>query len=765
MSKPYRARQSAPPARSAGRPSPAPTRNGIPFALYLSRAILVLAGFTLFLPLVVSYDFYEPFVFLKSILFRLAVGTMLLLYVVLAALSPVHRPRLHRITCALLAYFLVMIICSVPGVSVSPWSSWWGSFARMDGMFTQLHLLAYFFVLTQTLRTEREWLVLFTTSLFSGLLVGLSGMLQYLGLSFVYRPILESRIMGATGNANNFAFLMVLEFFIVLWFLSRRDRKEAYAFAAKIWLLNLILLDLFLVGWEVSALGHGPGVLSEGLGLIPIAGFVLMLHVVSLLWFLNRSSVKAGSVFFSLLAIWYLFWAYQSRTRFAVIGLVGSLVIFLFLYLFGGASGKMKLLAAASIAFVLLVPSIVFLHRNSAWVQNQPTLARLTTISYAAAAPRLLAWKAGALGVMDRPLLGWGPENYKSAFDLHFPPELFTAAVSEVWYDRAHNMIVETGTTTGLLGLAACSVFYGLVFAALLGMWFGGRNAMQGIVVAGLLLAYLIQNQFSFDTINTNGVVYLVLAYVAWLCGYERPAQESPPERQSALPPFRWQGWLATCLTGLTIAIGWWYLVKVPYESNLMLARAVASGRIRTPSGQPQYVLRGETVDLYRQASDCQTTGRHEVREQFANYASRLAHASNIALRERVSVVERAEGLLEESVKQEPSNARHYMYTASLMNGTLPVLQESDPTLARTLADRTLVLLQKAESLTPTRPQVYIERSKILAWEGRTAEAITALERAVSLSPWVKVLHADLARLYVSAGRLEDAARAQKDAE
>jgi O-antigen ligase/tetratricopeptide (TPR) repeat protein len=759
MNKPPRAGRGSRPVKSAISSSRAPAvSGGAHLPLYLSRAILILAGFILFLPLVVSYDFYEPFVFLKSILFRIAAGAMAFLYVVLATLSPPHRPRLHRVTYALLAYLLVMVISSLPGVSVNSWSSWWGTFARMDGMFTQLHFLAFFFVLTQTLKSEREWLALFTTSLFAGLLVGLSGMLQYLGLPFMYRLILEARIMGATGNANNFAFLMVLDFFVVLWFLSRRDRRETNAFAAKVWLLLLILLDLFLVAWEVSALGRGPGVLSEGLALTPIAAFALLLHALSLFWFFKRDSVRVGSAFLGILGIYYLYWAYQSMTRFAVVGLVGSLVVLLLFYLWGGASRSMKWVAAASIAIVLLVPSIVFLNRHSSWVQGQWALARLTTVSFAAAAPRLMAWKAGALGIMDRPVLGWGPENYKNAFDGHFPPELFTATVSEAWYDRAHNMIVDIGTTTGILGLAACSAFYGLVFAALLGMWFRTRDATHSILVVALLLAYLIQNLFSFDTINTNGVVFLVLAYAAWLCGGERTAPDSSPLQPSAVSPIRWQGWLAIGFAGLAIAGSCWYLVKLPCDSNLLLARAVSFGRTRAPSGKQQYVFRQEIVDLYRQASDYQTTGRHEVRERFAGYASGLAHVSGIPLKDRAHVVEKAVNLLDESVRQEPSDARHRIYAVSLINRTLGVLQESDPALARALAGKALVLLQQAEKLSPTRPQVYIEKSRTLAWSGRTMEAVAALERAVNLSPWVKDLHVDLVTLYVSAGRYGDAA-------
>jgi Flp pilus assembly protein TadD len=759
MNKPPHTRRGPRPAKPAARPGRAPAGREIRLPIYLSRIILALAGFVLFLPLVVSYDFYEPFVFVKSILFRVVVGAMLLLYVVLAALFPPYRPRFHRITYAALAYFSVMILCSLPGVSINAWASWWGSFARMDGMFTQLHILAYFFVLTQTLKTEREWLILFTASLFSGVLLGLSGLLQYLELPYIYRQILEPRIMGATGNANNFALLMVLDAFVVLWFLGRRDRHQIYPFLAKIWMMLLVLLDLFLVVWEFLTLGRGDGVLSVGLALPPLAAFALLLHALSLLWFFKRESMRLGSAFLAILGLYFLFWAYQSQTRFAVIGFAGSLVILCFLYILAGGSRKAKWLAAASIALALMVPSAFYLGRNSSWIRGRPALARLTSVSFATAAPRLMAWKAGVLGMLDRPVLGWGLENYKNAFDLHFPPELFTSLGSEGWYDRAHNVVIDLGVTTGALGLAAFSALYGLAMAALIRTWLRTKDPTDSILVAALLLAYLIQNLFSFDTVNTNGVVFLLLAYVTWLCAPDRlpggPANH--PHSERARVP--WQGWLAIGLSGLMITGSYWYLVKRPWDSNRLLARAIASSRTRSPSGSPRYVLREDIADMYRQAGALETTGRNEVRERFASYASGLAQDPGIPLRERARMVRKAVDLLEESIREEPADARHKMYAVSLINRSLGVLAESEPALARKMADKALVLSQQAEELSPTRPQVYIERAKTLVWAGRTAEAIAALERVVGLSPWVKEPHIDLVTLCISSGRYDEAAR------
>ncbi len=329
-------RQDAPKAIAKSPGAPAAIR----WQKYLTCTILILGCFVLFLPLVVNYDFYYPFVFLKSLLFRVAVQAMALLYGILALISPQHRPRLHRVTGALLVYFGVTLISSLPGVSSGAWDSWWGDFNRMGGMFAQLYLLAYFFVLSQSLRQEREWLILFTASLLSGVFMGLTGLIQYMHLDFLYRFSPDKiRVEGATGNPNFFAAHMLLNFFLAFYFLTRNDRKKIYAFAAKVWLLLLITADVILAVWDIASGGR---ILSAGLDYFPIAIFAFVLHGLTLLWFAMRSSAWAGVAFFGALALYYLFWMNLSQTRAAVAGLAGSFIFMSALYLWKGAGKRME---------------------------------------------------------------------------------------------------------------------------------------------------------------------------------------------------------------------------------------------------------------------------------------------------------------------------------------------------------------------------------------------------------------------------------------
>jgi len=727
--------------------------------LLLVRSILVAAGVALFLPVVVNGSFYYFFMFLKSILFRVTAQVMLLLYVLLAALVPAYRPRFHLISYAVLAWFGVMFISSLPGISVDAWSSWWGDFRRMGGMVTQLHLLAYFFVLSQTLKRERDWLILFTASLFFGVLMGFSGMVEYLELDYLYRFPKESRIEGATGNATLFATSMLLSLFITLWFLSRKDKSATYTLMAKVWLLLLGLLDLFVIGWDLFT---GAG-MTSGLALFPVAVFALILHVASLCWFIMRSSVRAGQIFLVLLGAWSFFWMYQAQTRGALIGLVGSLLLLSGFYLWTGGSRKMKLLCAGLILLVLLMPAVILLNRQSSWVQSHPTLLRYTSITLAdvSAADRVLIWNAGAHAILDRPLFGWGVENFKNALDFHFPGEVYRSLTgSQLWFDRAHNLLVDVGVTTGLIGLAIYLTLFGLIITFLMRLWFQTGNQANSLMIVALLLAYLFQGLFTFDTINADVIRYLVLAYIAYLYAAAKGQPGVNPARKPVRSGTPWQSWVSVGAAVIVLPAAFSYAVVRPFQSNRLLRQAQAQTKVLDPQTRAaKLVFNERIVNLFEQADSYQTTGCHDVHEAFANYAFDLAQAPSIPIDLKIRVVRMGVDFLKESTQLEPANVRYYLYTASLVNGTLDIVRQADPQLAKSLAETTLTMLQKAETLSPTRPQVYFERSQTLLFLGRTEERLAAVEKGAAVSPAIKEPHVDLVNLYIASGRYEDAAK------
>jgi putative inorganic carbon (HCO3(-)) transporter len=143
---------------------------------------------------------------------------------------------------------------------------------------------------------------------------------------------------------------------------------------------------------------------------------------------------------------------------------------------------------------------------------------------------RLNIWRDTVPMILERPLLGHGPDNFAEPFRPHMGEELRSSItnnsgqVSRV--DRAHNDLLQVAATTGLLGLAA--------YLWILVSYF--RNAYRRggwplIALSGGVLAYIFQIQTSFPTASTNVAFWGLLGVsVAIMRLQDRESSEAAPE-------------------------------------------------------------------------------------------------------------------------------------------------------------------------------------------------------------------------------------------
>ncbi len=255
-----------------------------------------------------------------------------------------------------------------------------------------------------------------------------------------------------------------------------------------------------------------------------------------------------------------------------------------------------------------------------------------------------MAWKAGIGGILDHPIFGWGPEHYRNAFDLHAPARLFRGPTAENWFDRAHNIILDIGTTTGFLGLAAYLGFYAAIFACLLGRWRRNGNVSDSLTIAGLLTAYLVQNLFSFDTVNTDGVVFMV----AGICGLalrqircdSGGSRGNPDSAQSAIS---WRGWLGLAALAGILVCGYCYTVKRPADSNRLLMRAEDDGKGRAArlARLPATSIAKAAVEDFRRPTSMRQQAIPGER-RVCQLCNRLAGGRQVPAGERAQVAKRA---------------------------------------------------------------------------------------------------------------------------
>jgi hypothetical protein len=137
----------------------------------------------------------------------------------------------------------------------------------------------------------------------------------------------------------------------------------------------------------------------------------------------------------------------------------------------------------------------------------------------ASSAARLYVWHSGWEAFLERPMLGWGPENFAAAFESHINPRLYRAEnFGEPWFDRAHNVFIDTLVAEGVLGFAASVL---LAFAYLLVVRRAYRRGAilehEALLLAMLVPAHLLQLQTGFDTVSSYTLLGLFLGYALHL--------------------------------------------------------------------------------------------------------------------------------------------------------------------------------------------------------------------------------------------------------
>ena len=442
----------------------------------LLAAIRAGIALLLFTPLVVTNSTIFPFVVGKALYFRTLVELLFMLWALLALRAPDYRPPRSRLLALLAAGLGASVLAAAFGVS---WQrSLWSNYERMQGLVDLAHGFVLVLVLASTVRTGRELRVFLNINLGIGMAAAMIAIAKFNEVHLPFFGDLEERHypmvnrVGATfGNAALLSVYMLPNLFIALGFLARSfvatpaaDAKRR-GVAAKRWLARLFWATAALADFWALNLSGTRGVL---LGLVAAAG-------------------SLGLLFAALAHVRLLRIAGAAWT-----GLVAAGVLALAALFFGWIS----------------LPSTEFsspvLQRTAQAIQFPKSMLQ-----------RQASWEAGLKAFADRPLLGWGPENYVIAFGRHVPEH---GASIEV-HDRAHSEWLEELATKGLLGLLIYLALWGRVFQVLLRVArrLDSREQVLTLFVGAALAGDFVQAQFLFDSHPSNLQYLLLLAFMIYM--------------------------------------------------------------------------------------------------------------------------------------------------------------------------------------------------------------------------------------------------------
>jgi putative inorganic carbon (HCO3(-)) transporter len=259
------------------------------------------------------------------------------------------------------------------------------------------------------------------------------------------------------------------------------------------------------------------------------AYLTLMMGAALALYF--RTEARSGrGLLLVALAIMGACWIY-TYTRGAMLGAAAALPIISFLaYRRLGTVRPLVLpvvvVAAAILAAQLLTPQSMNVLNRFGGANLAPTLQEVPEGGDLSVTTRLLMWRDTIPLIMERPVLGHGPDNFAEAFKPHEGEDLRAFFPDGEIIDKAHNEFLQVAATTGLLGLAA----YLWVFVSYF------RHAYRSggwplLALSGGVLAYILQLQTAFTTIATGVTFWAILGVSVAIVRIQDSEGSEPPQK------------------------------------------------------------------------------------------------------------------------------------------------------------------------------------------------------------------------------------------
>ena len=452
--------------------------------------------------------------------------------------------------------------------------------------------------------------------------------------------------------------------------------------------------------------------MSSTLGNPAYLGSYALINVFLAFYLLTKDKTIGWRIFYGIslaLNFWVIF---LTQTRGAVVGLVFGLIVLAGLTVFRSKNTGIKKISAAALALIIILSSLAYGMRNTSLIQNNGTLQRVTTISLKnyTVQTRLAAWRSSYQAFKERPILGWGPENYGYAFSKYFPPEIYVDNGSRIWFDKAHSVFFEYLVTQGILGVLA---YFGLLGLVLFYLFKSKRlSILTSNIFISLIIGYTLANMFVFDTLAT----YILFAAVL---GFTNNIALAREKREKEIN-FGY-GKLAILGIFVLLFIYWGYVINVKaIRENKKIFTAVAY------ASEEGYVK--QAYDSFLKALDNnENFTRFEIAREFAIFVRN--QAKSLPDYEAAPMFDKAIAEMEKSIEQDPAEIRHYYNLSQLY------LNSYKYDIAR--LDRLIDLGPKMIELAPRRAHTYYQIGEAYVLKKDYDKALENFQQAVALNPGV----------------------------
>lgn len=403
---------------------------------------------------------------------------------------------------------------------------------------------------------------------------------------------------------------------------------------------------------------------------------------------------------------------YFTATRGAILGLFGGLFLVGILVVWKEKENKtLRKIAYWIFGCVIVVVLGFLLLRNTPFVQNSPVLSRFSTLGVTELQTqgRYYVWPMAVKGIMDRPILGWGQENFNFVFNKYYNPGLFG---QEEWFDRTHDLILDWLIAGGIIGfLAYVSIYVALFYY----IWRkkSPLKILQKSILTGMISAYVFHNIFVFDNLISYIIFFSVLAYV-------HSVSVETEEKKEIVSKFYTKTFSADALNYVVIpvaailTVGMVYFVNIPaLSANLALIQAIS----------PQNNNPENNLQLFKQVFAYNSFGSSEALEQLAQTTIKLNSPQiQISDMTKKEFYDYTKTKLEEKVASSPTDARYLVFTGSFFNKFGQY-------------DEAIIYLNRAIQASPKKQSIYFELGTSYLGKGDMKKMFELFKTAYDLKP------------------------------
>ncbi|MHB0978191.1 MAG: O-antigen ligase family protein [Minisyncoccota bacterium] len=476
------------------------------------------------------------------------------------------------------------------------------------------------------------------------------------------------------------------------------------------WNTSLIASALMILYGLLQLMGlaeiHQSGVRLDGtIGNAAYLAVYMLFHIfLALMFFLRENKNTFLKWTYGVLIFGQVFILYYTATRGAILGLLGGLLIVAILNLRNKENrGIQKTSLIGIVLFVVLVSGF-WLSRDTAFIKSSPVLSRFSNISLAEIKTegRSFVWPIALEGIKERPILGWGQDNFNYVFNEHYDPKMYRL---EPWFDRAHNIFLDWAIAGGLLGLFAYLFLYA---ALLISLWKKSDELsyVDRSILTGLLAGYFFHNFFVFDHLISYILFASVLAYV-----HARSHKQS--EWGVALSPEKTFYFLAPVVV-VALGFGLYFInIKAINANSELIFGLQFSQSVETKAL--------EATNAFRNAYYESRLGRPEVVEWIVSSAPSIL-GGNLSVEEKNNYFAFAKGVAEKQAEDFKDDARYQLLAGSFFSRTGNF-------------DDAITYLKRAQELIPGKQQVYIELGSAYLNKGDAATALTNFKKAYEMAP------------------------------